>query len=203
MDNPYWTSEGQTHHINLDGIRSLCFDVVSLFEASKSLADEMTASEEEDEVPADFEKFPLAKLHMEMSLEKSSEQLLQLALLVRTYDDQVTSIEEKGDYQSHKAKCDTDSSIGILDDRDLTIREACNKLLHAKEFRPLFDKTDKYVVDSIDDSFDGDIWYLTGEIEMSGSYQKKEWEAVLSVQPFLEAILDLVAFGYPNSDSGA
>ena len=61
MDNPYWTSESQTHHINLNGMKSLCFDFVSLFEASKSLADEMMASECADDEPADFEAFSLVK----------------------------------------------------------------------------------------------------------------------------------------------
>ena len=198
MDNPYWTSEGQTHHINLKDIRSLCFDIVSLFEASKSLADEMTASEYADEKPAGLEDFPLAKLHMEMSFKKSSVLLLQLALMVRTYDDQVSDMENNDDFSIFKAKCDDNSDVGVLDTGVLNIREACNKLIHAKEIRPLYERTDKYVIDSTNESFDGDIWYLTGEIELSGSFRRNEWNAVLYVQPFLEAIIELTSYGYPE-----
>lgn len=84
MENPYWTSHGQEHYVNLDTIKALCFELANIFEASRSLANEMAASEHVDEEPAKLENFPLMILHRELAYKKSSELLLQLALLVRT-----------------------------------------------------------------------------------------------------------------------
>lgn len=195
IENPYWTSEGQAHFINLDIVNSLCFDLISLFEASRSLAEEMTNLEYADEEPADLNSFPLAKLHMEMSFKKSSELLLQLAILVRTYDDQMTDYGS-AEYIDHVNMCNANTEAGVTPRGALRIREACNKLIHAKEVRPLYEKTDKYVIDSTNEAFDGDIWYLTGEIELSGAFRSKQWDVVLHVQPFLEGILSLISFGY-------
>ena len=37
MDD-YWTSTGHTHHIDLDAIKSLCFQLLCIFETSTALA---------------------------------------------------------------------------------------------------------------------------------------------------------------------
>jgi hypothetical protein len=36
---------------------------------------------------------------------------------------------------------------------------------------------------------------LTGEVELSGKHVRKDWNAVLHVQPFLETVLAIVEFG--------
>jgi hypothetical protein len=199
MDNPYWTSDGQEHYVNLNTIKSLCFEICNIFEASKSLANEMTASEYADEEVAKIENFPLMTLHQELAFKKSSELLLQIALLVRTYDDQMANSEKSVEFKKFAKKNDSGDYIGVLDGKDkFYLREACNKIIHAQEVRPLYERADQYVIESENSELGQDIWYLTGEIELSGKFNRKEWEAVVYTQPFLETVLGLIQFGYPD-----
>ena len=199
MDNPYWTSDGQEHYVNLNSIKSLCFEICNIFEASKSLANEMTASEYADEEVAKIENIPLMALHQELAFKKSSELLLQIALLVRTYDDQMANSEKSVEYKKFAEKNDSGGYIGVLDGKDkFYLREACNKIIHAQEVRPLYERADQYVIESENSELGQDIWYLTGEIELSGKFNRKEWEAVVYTQPFLETVLVLIQFGYPD-----
>jgi len=40
------------------------------------------------------------------------------------------------------------------------------------------------------------LWHLSGEIELAGTQGNKNWTAVLYVRPFLETVLDRIAFGW-------
>ena len=64
MENPYWTSDGQEHYVNLDTIKSLCFEICNIFEASRSLVNDMAASEYVDEEVAKIENFPWTNCHL-------------------------------------------------------------------------------------------------------------------------------------------
>lgn len=199
MDNPYWESHGQEHYVSLDTIKSLCFELTNIYEASKSLSEQMTASEYVDEEPAKVEDFPLVELHQEMAFKKSSELLLQLALLVRTYDDQMKSSKESERYIEFARANDTGDYIGSLGGkRKFYLREGCNKVIHAQEVRPLYERATQYAFASNNDELGQDLWCLTGEIELSGTFKGKQWEAVLHLQPFLETILGLVKYGTPS-----
>jgi hypothetical protein len=199
MDNPYWESHGQEHYVNIRTVKSLCFELTNIFEASKALSEEMTASEYAGEEPAKIEKFPLVELHQELAFKKTSELLLQLALLVRTYDDQIKSSENSEKYIEFSKDNDSGDYIGTLQGEDkFYLRDACNKIIHAQEVRPLYERATRYVIESDNEELGQDVWYLTGEIELVGDFRRKTWEAVLHLQPYLETVLGLVKYGLPQ-----
>jgi len=201
MENPYWSSDGQEHYVNIDTIKSLCFDICNIFEASKSLANEMTESEYADEEVAKIDNFPLMALHHELAFKKSSELLLQLSMLIRTYDDQMKDSKKSKDYKKFAKKNDSGDYVGVLDGQEkFHLREACNKIIHAQEVRPLYERADQYVIESENSELGQDIWYLTGEIELSGEFRGKGWGAVVYTQRFLETVLGLIQFGYPINE---
>lgn len=200
MDNPYWSSYGQVHHIDLDSIRLLCFELSNIFYASKTISNNLAASEQLEENKVKLEEFPLAKLHYEYSFKKSSELLLQLALLVRTYDDQMKDSEFKDKYIAYVRNNDCGNYIGTLSGKNqFYVRHACNKIIHAYQIRPLYEKSDVGIYQVNDQEFGDNIWYLTGEVELSGIERQEEWEAVLYLTHFLETILELIEFNASTS----
>ena len=199
MDNPYWSSDGQRHHIDLESIRLLCFELLSLFEASKSLTEEFDLVESEGERELTEADVPLLRLHQRYAFVQTSKALLQLALVVRTYDDQMRESERAEDYARHIKEHDDGHYIGTFHgSEEFSLRESCNKIIHAREVRPLYERVDRVFTDAVRDGKEGqDIWYLTGEIELNGKHLGKDWQAVLHLQPFIEVVLAVVEFGNP------
>lgn len=201
MDNPYWSSDGQKHHVDLEAVRLLCFELVSIFEASRSLADGIESQESEEEVELTEADVPLVRLHQRYAFVQASKALLQLALMVRTYDDQMRESDRAEKYAEHVGNVDDVRYSGVLIGiENLSFREACNKIIHAQSVRPLYERVDRTVTNALETGKIGqDIWYLTGEVELSGLFRKARWELTLFLQPFLEVILDVVAFGNPEN----
>lgn len=197
MENPYWNSNGQEHYVNLNDIKKLCFEICNIFESSKSLAENIAYSDDVENKKIDISGFPLLELHSELSFKRSSEILLRLSMLVRTYDDQMKRSEESSKYMMIAKK--NDSDIGTISGKgQFYVRDACNKIIHARVIRPLYERADHPLMLDGKFSLEDDIWYLTGEIELSGEVNGKEWDAVIYVQPFVEAILGLIKFGLPT-----
>ena len=162
------------------------------------MANEMAAFESVEQTMATYQDFPLFKLHSELSYKELSSKLLDLSIKARTYDDQLKCSEIAGDYREHARNNDDGHYVGILDQKEeFYAREACNKIIHAQEVRPIYERIDKYA-DTSQEMQENDIWYLTGEIELKGKNGGKEWNAVLHTQPFLETLLSLVEFGLPD-----
>ena len=199
MDNPYWYSDGQRHHVDLISIERLCFDLTNIFEASRPLAEEFDLAESEEEKKLTESDIPLLRLHQKYAFEHVSKTLLQLALMVRTYDDQMKDSDKSEQYIQHITKVDDGHYVGILHNKDnFKYREACNKVIHAVEIRPLYERVDRVVSDALNDGNIGqDIWYLTGEIELQGQHRGNNWNAVLHTQQFIETVLDVIEFGSP------
>ncbi len=198
MDNPYWASYGQVHHIDLEDIKSLCFELSNIYYASKTISEELTTSEQIEETMVKMDDFPLAKLHLEMAFRKSSEIILRLALLVRTFDDQMKGSEFEKEYIKFTQDNDSSDYIGYLSTKNkFNIRQACNKIIHAHEIRPLYEKSDLVISGSNGEN----IWYLTSEIELSGTERGKEWDAVLYLNHFLESVLGLIEFKPPTASN--
>ena len=139
--------------------------------------------------------FPLADLHFKYAFKKSSELLLEVALLVRAFDDQMKDSSLKDEYISFTRKNDCGEYIGNLLGREkFYLRQACNKVIHASEVRPLYEKSDVGFVQPDDAELGDNMWYLTGEIELSGKERDKKWDAVLYITNFLETVLGLISF---------
>lgn len=202
MNNPYWSSDGQRHYIDLESIRLLCFELLCLFEASKSLAQESDLIEADDEDKVMESAMTLFRLHQKYAFIQTSKALLQLAVWVRTYDDQMRESDKAEEYVRHIEANDDGHYVGtLLGKEKFTSREACNKIIHAREIRPLYERIERGIADMECDGKGGqDIWYLTGEIELSGTHFGTDWQAVVYLQPFMEVILSIVEFGYPQGN---
>ncbi len=73
------------------------------------------------------------------------------------------------------------------------MREACNKIIHAIDLRPIYDHSDREVGENARNR----VWYMTGEIEIGGMKGREQWSVVLHVEVFLEMVLDRIAFTPP------
>jgi hypothetical protein len=160
------------------------------------LVEDVEALELEEGREFDPSELVLLRLHHEYAFIQCSKVLLQLGLLVRTYDDQMKASGKREEYRKHLTKIDDGNYVGVLAGAtSFPLREACNKIIHAHEIRPLFERLDRQVND---DGVDQDLWYLTGEVELQGTRGGTEWNAVIHLQPFLETILDSIALGDPT-----
>lgn len=205
MDNPYWFTKGKTHNIDLGTVKRMCFELTNIFSAGRNLAEEFDLREAEEGKRLDLSSAPLLALHMELAEDQVCNLLLQMALLVRTYDDVMKNSEASKAYVAHATETSGKGYIGGYTqdgkDFDLNLRQACNKIIHALEIRAIYEKVDRTVaLDEDGQELDQEVWYLTGEIEMAGTDQGKPWEAVLHAPAFLEIVLDRIAFGYPEPD---
>jgi hypothetical protein len=193
-DNPYWHSEGQVHPIDLSSLQSLCFEIFNLFAANRALvhAFETTGDEDPEEL-SDPANSRFLKLHQELAEELVLEKLLRLCMLLRTYDDIMGQSPHAARYAEHVKKTNGED-IGYLDQGDLTLREACNKVIHAREIRPIYDSAEWEK--KAEPPVTKRVWYLDGDIELKGTLGNKEWSGTLWSEPFLETVLERIAFGW-------
>jgi hypothetical protein len=197
LDNPYWFTQGRTHNIDLGTIKRMCFELLNIVCAGRVLTESFKELEKELEAEAAGEErkpdpidMRLHALHVELAEDQISDLLLQISLLVRTYDDILKNSDSSEAYAKHIAKTRGDNYVGTLSGGELNLREACNKIIHATEIRSLYDRIE-----------DDKIWFVSGEVELSGRFQNgRPWQAVIYIEPFVEIVLDRIEFGYPCVD---
>jgi hypothetical protein len=215
MENPYWKTEGTSHYVDLQSIRLDCFDLLNIFEANKALHESFELLRAEARVEENrelsIEDAVLLDLHLEFSHKRISQLLLNIASRVRTYDDIMAETGEK--YKAHASNNNGEDYIGAYSGNDkFGLRDACNKIIHALDVRPLYDHVDPVAWPSLvgaaagkatpaqsDAAQEETLWYLTGEVELKGKLGGKSWDATLYCQNFIEIILDRINFGYPES----
>jgi hypothetical protein len=198
LDNPYWFTKGKTHNIDLGTIRRMCFELTNIVSAGQALAKEFDAKEVEEEERQNLSGEPLLALYMEFAETQACNLLLQIALMVRTYDDIMMGSSMGDAYNAHAAQTSGKDYIGDLSTGDLSLRQACNKIIHAVEIRALYERVERqFDQDEHGQGLDQDVWYLNGEVELSGTERSTPWNAVLYVQPFIETVIERIAFGYP------
>jgi hypothetical protein len=200
MENLYWVTEGRGHHIDVNAIKLLCFDLLNLFEANRSLLEEFDAAAAEDETPRRATDDPLIALHVELADTQMRKHLLQLAMLTRTYDDVMRESPRSDLYEAHSSKTDGDGNIGWVDDKPLTLREACNKIIHAREIRPATDRLDRTVISGHENDPEEVLVYRTGLVELKGRLRRTEWEGAIMVPEFISTVIERITFGVGNDE---
>ena len=77
-------------------------------------------------------------------------------------------------------------------DDPVTLRESCNKIIHALDIRPIFEKSDEdHVLD--EESDDKRDWkYWKGILELRGQKGKDEWCFTLHLGQFCVALEELI-----------
>ncbi len=90
-----------------------------------------------------------------------------------------------------------DSIVGTLtqsnETKDLTFREACNKLIHAMQYEILFDWETKHPLDNEKNGyFEAKAnRFKNPKIRTIGKYQSNNWEAVIRFLPFITKLKDM------------
>ena len=185
MENPYWHPEEKSHVINTDDIRSVAFDVFTIVRSSLSMVGLSGVDEEdrEEKTPS-----PIEHLHYELAEIKLSKALLQIAVMVRTVDDFWTDYGHE-DYVAKVETLNKDNSFGTqtIGDKtsDLSLREALNKIIHARDVRPVYDSED------IRDDPEA-RWGMDGQLELKGAMRKIEWQATVNIFELLDGVVELI-----------
>jgi hypothetical protein len=104
IDSEYWLTVGDGHHIDLARIRSHCFRLLCMVEASRGILRELDAiaaerEAEDEELTEDDVRF--ADFHQEMIATESSTELLHLAIMLRVCDDQMKEGPHSDKYAAH------------------------------------------------------------------------------------------------------
>jgi hypothetical protein len=184
LDNPYWHPDEKNHIVSTDDVRLLAFNIFNIVRASIS----MSGVEVEDgEVDSPTPSEEVHYLYSEIQLSKS---LLQFAVLMRTLDDYWSDYGHE-DYIQKIVEINQINRFGELtvdaNPVGFPLREAFNKIIHARDVRPIY-HTDN---DRNDPSA---RWGMSGQIELQGELRGKQWEVALNVFELLDAALELVDF---------
>lgn len=192
--NPYWDERYKPHSVDPDEIRSLCLHAFQILMSSQgvaSLYDHSDDSDPEDpkaapEDEADEIEIPLLfALYRENCERLLSETLLKMAIFVRTLEDQVLGTDADERFRTLLGKLNGEDGFGTVFEGPaglvMTLRECCNKIIHAEDFRPVYDK------DGASEVPGG--WAMDGQLELEGRLGKKEWKVAIYLVDFLEAVL--------------
>jgi len=193
--NPYWDEHYKPHSVDPDEIRSLClraFQIVMSSQGVASLYDHSDDSdledpkEEPEDEPEEIEIPLLFALYRENSERLLSETLLKLAIFVRTLEDQVLGTDADDRFKTFLGKLNGEDGFGTVFEGPeglvMTLRECCNKIIHAEDFRPVYDKDGSSEVPG--------GWAMDGQLELEGRLGKKEWKVAIYLVDFLEAVLE-------------
>ena len=186
MKNPYWQDKYKAHVIDRGEIQSLCFEIDSIILASASRQGEGLDSDEEVST-----EFPMIDGLFHSIVEAElSKRLLRLALLVRSFDDNMKRANGTS-YTEYRAETEKGATLGAVytgtDKIEESIRECCNKIIHAEDVRPVYT--------SEDDRHDEKAkWGMTGELELEGTKGGEEWTVSVSLRDFLDSVLYLIEY---------
>lgn len=183
MDNPYWHKNDKPHVVEKSEIEALCLEFAHIIYASHGVSSQFQADGDGEEAALDR----VARLHHARAEPMLSRALLRLAVLVRTFDDQMQDGDDDGAYVAHRNTIDAEGPFGAVHDGgqiDLSLRESCNKIIHAADFRPVYDDNDD----------EPRTWFMDSTIELRGRRGKQEWNVVIYTFELIEAILTLIEF---------
>jgi hypothetical protein len=180
MKNPYWHDYYKPHVVDFDGIRWLCVEAFAILAASRSLMGK----------PGDEIGGTLHDTFFRMAEGWLSEAFLSIAVKVRTFEDTLAATDNKKEYDEFIAAKVDDEQLGsigakgVIERKNLSLREACNKIIHTKDFRPVYDNGSH----GRDEDF---AWGMEGTIELAGEMNGKAWDAWLNAEEFLSVCLEL------------
>lgn len=182
MNNPYWHPDTKPHTVDFDEIRQLVFDTFNIVRASTSMIGQgLDLDEDELGDPSLGEK-----LHFELAEMQLSKNLLRLAVLMRTLDDVLSSTPNEA-YSRKARELGAENNIGLLNDTELGLREALNKIIHAEDVRPVYDSDD-------DPESANRRWGMDGQLELEGTFRGTKWHATINLFEFLDSVLELIEF---------
>ena len=173
--NPYHHAWDKPHYIDRDEVENLVYEVFTTVWASKNLK----GTETRRQFP------PLVRLLEAQAEARLSSHMLQLAMLMRTLDDLAAG---EPLYDAKKIEIDSSDGFGHIFGKSpedavkpLLFRDACNKIIHAIDFRPTYDRTSN-----------NEHWTMSGVVELTGFQNREGWMVDLNLFLFLPAVLALI-----------
>lgn len=167
------------HNINPDEISQSIFILQNLCLASHSFCQKYQVneySESDQEFNWDYYYGWLRLL--------VSEHLLQCAIKIRVIEDIVRENNQEVNFEEIGKNAQIDLVLGNLygDKNILTVREACNKIIHALEFSVVFTPIDH------NQHQDQGPHFWSGIVILRGKKKKAKWELHLCVEKFCIAL---------------
>lgn len=114
------------------------------------------------------------------------ENLISIAILARVMDDGVGGFLNKAD-KLYKY----DIGYFISDGSVLTSREACNKIIHAKELKISYEKSNMHPITKL---INDKTIYITPILSISGEIKGKSWGVKLNLIPFVLLVVNSAAW---------
>jgi hypothetical protein len=188
--------------LDVESIKLNSYRLISLFYANKEIA-RSTDPEARDGIATLEDKFFFTEM---------SKLLIEIAISIRILDDQMKSLPSNSEAKIayNKAMEATNSRHNCMMFDELSLRETCNKIIHAEIVEPHIEETENgnhefdwynqigwsaAMEHSEGDAFEepGPIkWkHLTKNIRLGGKNRKKQWWCLLEVPIFVEAISEL------------
>jgi hypothetical protein len=184
--NPYWHLTTKPHVFDPVKVEELCVTVFETFSTSLAMASYYVDDAVDTDEEGGFEFPKLVSKHQEKAEAKISSSLLILSITYRALEEQLEDSEKFQQFKVDNATIFDEKLIYFVGDGRKTLREACNKVIHAVDFRPVYDNGSM--------PRDEGVWGMDGQIEMEGMQSGKPWHVVISVLDFLEAMLDISDF---------
>ena len=144
---------------------------------------------------------PLKVLDARFLFQETSTLLLEVAILFRSLDDQLKSSTESTQRDKYLKKVkETNERYGFDMFDKLSIRECCNKIIHATIFEPrIVEGLGAHTKDFAAYYGDNDkkiVWHhLSGDIRIAGEKNKNNWAYLISVPEFVEGLAYLLGNG--------
>lgn len=182
--NPYWDEHIKPHKVSVDEILGLAFASFQNLMASAGVAihyADVSWDADPTEIPA------MLARHRDRSERELSNLLLRLSILVRTLDDQMRASVFADRYKAHwdDANQNVEQWMVVFAGKKIpmSVRECCNKIVHALDFRPVYNNEDAPREDG--------GFYMTGELELEGERAGQNWKISIFLPEFLESITKL------------
>ena len=186
--NPYWDEYEKPHFIDMESILDGLFKLHCVYLASSTYMGR--EAEEIDE----FDEIAMNRFESEIS-----KLLLSISISIRVYDEFVMNTDLSDQYHEKMKSMEEifDIGVSIPYPEARAIRIACNRIIHAREVRPVYDNGD-----NPRDS--GVSWGMTGSVELVGSFNESDWHETISISDFVNTCMGIVAFDrriqeYPDS----
>jgi hypothetical protein len=144
---------------------------------------------------------PLKALDARFIFQETSTLLLEVAILFRSLDDQLKISANPDKRDNYLKKVASTNDIYYFDIIDkLSIRECCNKIIHATIFEPLVIEglrahTKDYAAFYGDDDKEIVWHHFSGNVRIAGTYNNNDWAYIISVPEFVEALAYLLGNG--------
>lgn len=186
-DNPYHHPFVKPLAFDCTAVENMCRECFEIVMATRAIGALWNGDLKELGEEPDW-SFPLlVGQHQEAAEERLSAILLGLAASYRALDDQLC---EEPSYQLFKdAQQKLHQGLLVVYEGGAiseSLRECCNKIIHADDFRPVYDNDSE--------PRDEGVYHMTGIVEARGRRGKAEWLVSLDIFAFLEATLETVTF---------